>query len=96
MAVRNRSLHILHILFRHPNININLRNRWSETALLIAVKRGDIELVKRLLEDPRPISSLGIPAEVAKSRNNHVMEKLIRGEIERNGRGSFYQAIILR
>ena len=96
VAVRNGNLHILHILLQHPNIDLNLRNRWGETALLIAVKRGDTELVKRLLQDPRPISSLGIPAEVAKSRNNHVMEELIRGEIERNRRSSYYQAISLR
>ncbi|CAG8624718.1 unnamed protein product, partial [Penicillium salamii] len=93
VAVRNGSLHILHILLQHPNVDLNLRNHWSETALLIAVKREDIEGVKRLLQDPRPISSLGIPAEVAKSRNNHVIEKLIRGRIERNSRGMYYQAI---
>ncbi|CAG8231797.1 unnamed protein product, partial [Penicillium salamii] len=96
VAVRNASLPILHILLQHPNIDLNLRNRWGETALLIGVREGDIEGVKRLLQDPRPIYSLGIPAEIAKSRNKHVIEKLIRGRIERNSRGSYYRAISLR
>ncbi|KAF3007133.1 hypothetical protein E8E15_001879 [Penicillium rubens] len=96
VAVRNASLHTLHILLQHPNIDLNLRNRWGETALLIGVREGNIEGVKRLLQDPRPISSLGIPAEVAKSRNKHVIEKLIRDRIERNSRGSYYRAISLR
>jgi ankyrin repeat protein len=96
VAVRNGNLHILHILLRHPNIDLNLRNRWDETALLIAVKRGDIDGVGILLQDPRPIFSLSSPAEVAKSCNNHAMEMLIRGEIERNKRSSRYRAISLR
>jgi len=93
VAVRNASLPILHILLQHPNIDLNLRNCWDETALLIGVREVDIEGVKRLLQDPRPIYSLGIPAEIAKSCNKHIIEKLIRGRIERNRHGSYYQAI---
>ncbi|KAK9847338.1 hypothetical protein MYU51_019539 [Penicillium brevicompactum] len=91
IAIRNANLHILHVLLQHPDVDLNQHNRWGETALLIGVREGDIEEVKRLLQDPRPIYSLEIPAEIANSRKKHVIEKLIRGRIERNSRHGYYR-----
>ncbi|KAK9846669.1 hypothetical protein MYU51_001949 [Penicillium brevicompactum] len=91
VAIRNANLHILHILLQHPDIDLNQHNRWGETALLIGVREGNIEGVKRLLQDPRPIYSLRIPAEIAKSRKRHVIEKLIRDRIEHNSRRGYYR-----
>jgi hypothetical protein len=55
---------------------------------VLAVKGGDVEIVKRLVQDPKPISDLKIPALLAKTSNNHAMEKLIKDEIERKNHGS--------
>lgn len=89
VAVRNESLNIMDILLQHPDINLNLSNRWGETALVLAVK-GDVEIVKRLPQDSKRVSNLIFPALLAKSRNSNVVEKLIEDEIKRKRRDTCY------
>ncbi|KAJ5365260.1 hypothetical protein N7517_008146 [Penicillium concentricum] len=90
VAVRNQSLNIPDILLQHPDINLNLTNRWGDTALGLAVKGGDVKIVKRLLQDSKRVSNLKVPALLARSRNSHAVKKLIEDEIERKRRDSCY------
>ncbi|KAI3097122.1 hypothetical protein CBS147333_9396 [Penicillium roqueforti] len=90
VAVRNQSLNILDILLQHPDINLNLTNRWGETALGLPVKAGDVKIVKRLLQDSKRVSNLEVPALLAKSRKNDVVEELIKDEIKRKRRDTCY------
>ena len=88
MAVRNQSFNILDILLQYPAINLNLSNRWGETALGLAVKGGDVKIVKRLLQDSKRVLNLKVLA--LRSRNSHAVKKLIKDEIERKRRDSCY------
>ncbi|KAJ5855203.1 hypothetical protein N7455_009151 [Penicillium solitum] len=90
VAVRNQSFDILDILLQNPAINLNLSNRWGETALGLAVKGGDVKIVKRLLQDSKRVSNLKVPALLARSRNSHAVKKLTEDEIERKRRDSCY------
>ncbi|KAJ5500674.1 hypothetical protein N7453_009725, partial [Penicillium expansum] len=90
VAVRNQSLNILDILLQHPDINLNLRNRWGETALELAVKGGDVKMIKRLLQDSKRVSNLKFLAHFAKSRGNYVVGELIEDEIKRTRRDTCY------
>ncbi|KAJ5292119.1 hypothetical protein N7478_001370 [Penicillium angulare] len=78
VAICHGRLDILDILLGHPRINIDTINGWGETALLLAVKREDIAMVSRLLQGPNLPCILAMPAEVAQSRKNRDMSRLIQ------------------
>ena len=39
-------------LLQHPNIKVNFRNLYIETALILVVENNDLEIVKELLKHP--------------------------------------------
>ncbi|KAJ5559492.1 hypothetical protein N7513_001891 [Penicillium frequentans] len=82
VAIRHRRLDILDILLEHPRIDLDLINRWGETALLLAVRQEDSVMVSRLLEGPKVPDNLALPAEVAKSRKNRDLGNLIEEAVK--------------
>ncbi|KAJ5559371.1 hypothetical protein N7513_001770 [Penicillium frequentans] len=60
VAIRHGRLDMLEALLGHPQINIDVINRWGETALLLAVRRED-PAMRRLLNHAKigiwPVSS---------------------------------------
>lgn len=85
VAIRHGRLDMLETLLGHPRINIDVINRWGETALLLAVKREDPAMVSRLLQGPNLPCNLALPAEVAQSRKNRGMARLIHEAMKQKG-----------
>ncbi|KAJ5481387.1 hypothetical protein N7475_000199 [Penicillium sp. IBT 31633x] len=53
IAARGGDLDMVLALLRHDQIDVNLRNRWFEDPLMLAVKGGHFSVVEALLDNPR-------------------------------------------
>jgi ankyrin repeat protein len=53
MAARIGDLETVRVLLRHDRIDVNLRNRWFEDPLMLAVKGGHFSVVDALVVNPR-------------------------------------------
>ena len=53
IAARNGELEMVQALLRHDQIDVNLRNRWFEDPLMLAVKSGHFSIVDTLVVNPR-------------------------------------------
>ncbi|KAF3004654.1 hypothetical protein E8E15_001260 [Penicillium rubens] len=89
VAIRHGRLDILHILLGHSRTNIDTINRWGETALLLAVKREDTAMVSRLLQGPNLPCSLALPAEIARSRNNRDICRLMQEAMKQRSHSDY-------
>ncbi|CAG8108096.1 unnamed protein product [Penicillium salamii] len=52
IAARGGDLEMVQALLRHNQIDVNLRNRWSEHPLMLAVKGGHVSIVDALVVNP--------------------------------------------
>ena len=50
LAVRERASHVIDVLLKHPQLEVNAQNRFGETALMLAALQGRLDLVRRLLD----------------------------------------------
>ncbi|KAJ6103669.1 hypothetical protein N7486_003891 [Penicillium sp. IBT 16267x] len=89
VAIRHGRFDILDILLEHPCINLDLINRWGETALLLAVRREDTARVSRLLQGPKVPCNLALPADVAESCKNRELGNLIKEKIKRRSHSGY-------
>jgi ankyrin repeat protein len=53
IAARGGNLEMVRVLLRHDRIDVNLRNRWFEDPLMLAVKGGHFSIVDALVVSPR-------------------------------------------
>lgn len=54
LCIAARKLEMVQALLRHDQIDVNLRNRWFEDPLMLAVKSGHFSIVDALVANPRP------------------------------------------
>lgn len=92
VAVRHGRLDILDILLQHPRIDLDIINRWRETALLLAVRREDMAMVGRLFQGPNVPGYLALAADVATSCKNRDLKRLIEGKMKQISRQLFVPA----
>ncbi|KAJ6008514.1 hypothetical protein N7540_012490 [Penicillium herquei] len=69
LAIRRRRQDILEVLLSHPHINLDVTNRWQETALEVAVRFGTHAMVEKLLQGPRLPRKFARSVMAAKSRD---------------------------
>lgn len=89
VAIRLGRLDILDILLQHPRINLDVINRWRETALLLAVRREDMAMVGRLFQGPNVPGYLALAADVASSCKNRGLGRLIEEKMKQKSHGSY-------
>jgi ankyrin repeat protein len=89
LAVRRGRLDLLDILLAHPQINIDTINGRGETALLLAVKREDPSMVSRLLQGPNLPCILALPTEIAQSRNNRDIYRLMQEAMKQRSHSNY-------
>ncbi|KAI3188526.1 hypothetical protein DTO003C3_10231 [Penicillium roqueforti] len=53
IAARGGDLEMVQGLLRHVKVDVNLRNRWFEDPLMLAVKGGHFSIVEALVVDPK-------------------------------------------
>ena len=53
IAARGGDLEMVQALLLHDQIDVNLRNRWFEVPLMLAVKGGYVSVVDALVANPR-------------------------------------------
>jgi hypothetical protein len=90
MADLSRNVRLMGLLFRQPNIDLNIRNQRSVTPLMIAVLREYLPLIELLIHDSRADVSAIANGEstlmTANQQNRHpIVELLIqRPDLEVN------------
>jgi hypothetical protein len=81
-AAQGKHLDVVTALMNHPEIDVNIQNRYLDTALHCAVSSGDPAIVKQLLTDDRIDTgirdSVGTPLKVA----IHGLERSINNDRE--------------
>lgn len=82
VAVRLGRLDLLAILLEHSHIDLGVRNCRNETALLLAVRRENIAIVRRLLQVLNASCHLTLPAEVVKFCKSRGLEDLIEEKLK--------------
>ncbi|CAG8187684.1 unnamed protein product, partial [Penicillium nalgiovense] len=81
IAARIGDLEMVQALLRYGQIDVNLRNRWSEeNPLMLAVKGGHFSVVEALVDNPRlKIFSLKRSLDLAR---NDCIQRAIRSRLE--------------
>jgi ankyrin repeat protein len=80
IASRGGDLKIVQALLRHDRIDVNVRNRWFEDPLMLAVKGGHFSVVEALVDNPRlKIFSLKRSLDLAR---NYCIQRAIRSRLE--------------
>jgi ankyrin repeat protein len=82
MAIRRGRLDVMDILLKHPRINLDIMNRWGETASVIAVKQGHTAMVGRLIQGPTIPCNMALAADLASSGKNRDVELLIKEKLK--------------
>jgi uncharacterized protein len=59
LAVREDSMQVIDILLKHPQLDVNAPNRAGETALMLVALKGNLDLVKRLVERGAAVNQAG-------------------------------------
>ena len=59
LAVRDGAAQVIDTLIKHPQTDMNAPNRSGETALMLAALKGQLDLVKRLVERGAAINQSG-------------------------------------
>ena len=81
-AAQGKHLDVVTALMNHPEIDVNIQNRYLDTALHCAVSSGDPAIVKQLLTDDRIDTGIrdwvGTPLKVA----IHGLERSINNDRE--------------
>jgi tRNA A37 threonylcarbamoyltransferase TsaD len=80
MAARGGDLEMVQALLRHDRIDVNLRNRWSEDPLMLAVKGGHCSIVDVLVVNPR-LKYFSLTRSLDLARNDYI-QKAIRSRME--------------
>jgi ankyrin repeat protein len=84
MAIRCKRLDIMDVLLKHPRINLDIMNRWGETASVIAVKQGHTAMVGRPIRGPTIPCNMALAADLASSGKNREVELLIKEKLKEN------------
>ena len=81
LAIRDKSLRVVEALFNWPKTDFDLRNGQDETPLMVASLKGEIELVKALIEKSADINKPGWTPLHYAATNGHVevMRLLLAG-----------------
>jgi hypothetical protein len=68
IAIRLERLDIMDTLLKHSRINLDIMNRWGETASILAVKQGHTAMVGRLIQGPTIPCNMALAADLASSQ----------------------------
>lgn len=80
IAARIGDLEMVHALLRHGQIDVNLRNRWFEDPLMLAVKGGHFSVVEALVDNPR-LKNFSLKRSLGLARNDCI-QKAIQSRLE--------------
>jgi ankyrin repeat protein len=72
LSIRSRSMKVFDLLIRHPDININQRNRARESALMLAAFSGNQKVVEILLARSVEVNNTGWTALHYAATHGHV------------------------
>ncbi|CAG8075173.1 unnamed protein product, partial [Penicillium salamii] len=73
-------LEMVQALLRHDRIDVNLRNRWFEDPLMLAVKAGHLSIVDALVVNPR-LKNFSLKRSLDLARNDCI-QRAIRSRME--------------
>ncbi|CAG8145744.1 unnamed protein product, partial [Penicillium nalgiovense] len=80
IAARGGDLEMVQALLRHDRIDVNLRNRWFEDPLMLAVKGGHFSIVEALVVDPK-LKYFSLKRSLDLARNDCI-QRTIRSRME--------------
>ena len=80
IAARIGDLEMVQALLRHGQIDVNLRNRWFEDPLMLAVKGGHFLIVDALVVNPR-LKYFSLKRSLDLARNDCI-QRAIRSRME--------------
>ena len=80
IAARSGDLEMVQALLRHDQIDVNLRNRWFEDLLMLAVKGGHISIVDARVVNPR-LTHFSLKRSLDLARNGCI-QRAIRSTLE--------------
>ena len=77
IAARGGDLEMVQALLRHVQVDVNLRNRWFEGPLMLAVKGGHFSIIDALLVNPR-LTYLGLKTSLDLAGNDCIQRAIGR------------------
>ncbi|CAG8137528.1 unnamed protein product, partial [Penicillium nalgiovense] len=80
IAARGGDLEMVQALLRHDRIDVNIRNRWFEDPLMLAVKGGHFSIVEALVVDPK-LKYFSLKRSLDLARNDCI-QRTIRSRME--------------
>ncbi|KAI3092206.1 hypothetical protein CBS147333_10239 [Penicillium roqueforti] len=80
IAARGGDLEMVQGLLRHVKVDVNLRNRWFEDPLMLAVKGGHFSIVEALVVDPK-LKYFSLKRSLDLARNDCI-QRAIRSRME--------------
>jgi ankyrin repeat protein len=80
MAARSGDLEMVQVLLQHQLIDVNLRNRWLEDPLMLAVKGGCTSIVNALVVDHR-LTRFSLKRSLVLARDDDIW-RVVRSRIE--------------
>ncbi|CAG8243323.1 unnamed protein product, partial [Penicillium nalgiovense] len=87
IAARGGDLEMVQALLRHDRIDVNLRNRWLEDPLMLAVKGGHISIVDALVVNHR-LTHFSLKRSLDLARDDCI-KKAIRSRMEDDNTQTF-------
>ncbi|KAI3093078.1 hypothetical protein CBS147333_10140 [Penicillium roqueforti] len=79
-AARGGDLEMIQALLRHDQIDVNIKKRWFEDPLMLAVKGGHFSIVDALVVNPR-LKNFSLKRSLDRAGNDCI-QKAIRSRME--------------